>query len=93
MVVHSSHGTLRIDDEGQVVHVRIDTDDLASANVLASIRRFDLVEYGLTYGRLDDEVDILDLSYWPGGEGYEPPAYEWRASHRPYAFDPVRLGM
>jgi hypothetical protein len=93
MLVHSSHDTLRIDDEGHVVHARVDTDDLRSATVLASIRRFDIGEYGLTYGRPDDEVDILDLGYWHGGDGYEPPAYEWRASFRPYAFDPNRLGM
>jgi hypothetical protein len=93
MLVQSSHGRLRIDDEGRPVHLWIDTDDLASANVLASIRRFDLDEFRRTYGRLDDEFDVLDLGYWHGGDCYEPPAYEWRASFRPQAFDPIRLGM
>ena len=90
--VQSSHGTFTIDDEGRPIHVRIDTDDLDSANVLTSITRFDLDEYRLAYGRLDEEYDVLDLGYWYAG-GYEPPAYDWRAEFRPHAFDPIRLGM
>lgn len=83
--VHSSQGTLEVDDTGKVTGIIYNgktgpvTIDLETITYLLSIERFNLSEYAEYYGKEDDEeFDILDLGYWTTDGTYEPPVEEWR---------------
>ena len=84
-IVHSSHGTLEIDDTGKVTGIIADGKTGAiilpneGLSFLFTIERFDLSEYAKHYDKEDDEeFDILDLGYWTTVGTYEPPVEEWR---------------
>jgi hypothetical protein len=86
LAVHSSHGTLYLNDVGSVQDVVLDDFADPEAQTICQIRRFDLAEYVSTYGESAREFDILDLGYWwiqrdeenIPIQKYEPPAYDWR---------------
>jgi len=46
------------------------------------LERFDVAEFIQTYGKLDDEIDILDIGYWYDGGKYEPAEAEFRLEQR-----------
>lgn len=67
LTVVSSHGTITIDGEGQVLSFEPnETGDTKSIKHLNSITRFDLMEWCKHHGTytLPTRFDILDLAYW-----------------------------
>jgi hypothetical protein len=84
-IVHSSHGTLEIDDTGKVTGIIADGKTGAiilpneGLSFLFTIERFNLKEYGEHYSESGHtEFDILDLGYWTTDGTYEPPVEQWR---------------
>ena len=81
MIVRSSHGNITINSCGFPTKFELDSDDPESIIHLAGIKLFNLHEYYKTYGKLDDEFDILDLGYWNSESKYIHPDYDWRKDH------------
>jgi hypothetical protein len=77
--VNSSHGTLVIDADGNVVKGSVYDDD-----ELKNIVRFDLEEYRKQYPDEPEpsSYDILDLGYWTDQGKYEPPDEDWRSARK-----------
>jgi hypothetical protein len=76
MIVHSSHGDFTINENGEVIDLKLDTDCPDTERHFKSITKFDLNEYKEYYGQLESEYDILDLGYWH--TKYEKPDLDWR---------------
>ena len=79
LVVHSSHGDLRVDPATGIV---TEINAVAGGDDLSFIWKFDLEEWKSFWGEeLPGDIDILDLGYlYREGvkEGYEPPEEDWR---------------
>ena len=83
--IGSSHGKLTADADGYVIDRNLDNDEPDGGAHLASIVRFDIVEWRRFWNNPDTRViDILDLGYWHSDprshkNAYEPPNSKWRA--------------
>lgn len=77
LVVHGSHGSFEWDVESNKLVG--DAEDMPEEYAKINITRFDVREYALHYGEMNDEsldVDILLIGYWfmrDGEERYEEP--------------------
>lgn len=83
-MIGSSHGQLTLDAFGYVIERRLDDENAQGSKHLASITRFDLLEWRKHWDNPEtSEIDILDLGYWyvdplTGETAYEPPDVKWR---------------
>ena len=75
--IHSSYGDFVIDERGNVLSHELDDGWDQSIPV-----QFDVDEFRMTYGRLDTDIDVLDIGYTKPDGQYEPPSSEWRRDHR-----------
>lgn len=75
--IYSSHGTITIDNQGFILRIEYDGGD---DDAFDDIEQFDLNEYQLHYGYLDEEYDILDLGYWKKNGVYVDPVESFRVA-------------
>ena len=84
--IGSSHGELTVDADGYVTECRADNDAASGGGHLASITRFDLIEWRRYWGDnpKTSHIDILDVGYWytdpvTDSNLYAPPDETWRS--------------
>lgn len=82
--VNSSHGTIDIFPNGQVVSFTANDPKDEDAKNLARIVRFDVEEWKQHWNQDLPKgwMDILDLGYWLDNGKYEPPVQDWRDNFR-----------
>lgn len=92
--IFSSHGSdpngraFLIDDTGNVLGAA-----LTESWVEPVPTRFDVDEFRRVYGKLDDDIDILDIGYWNPDGKYIEPEPEFREHAFRVANDPTYEGM
>ena len=73
-IVYSSHGQIIINyNTGDVINIQGD-----EKGELKNIVRFNMEEYKIYHGQIDDSYDILNLGYWDNKGVYEEPCQDWR---------------
>ncbi|WP_437187822.1 hypothetical protein SH668x_001233 [Planctomicrobium sp. SH668] len=73
----SEHGYIDINDDGAIT----DSSGMAIEFFCSGpIQKFDVEEYVRTFGQLHAFIDVLNIGYWYGSDGYEAPVKEFRES-------------